>query len=214
MTALPPGTRWLVAAAGLVGTLGVAIGLGLLICDAGRCGVPAADLAAAGFADRWRSPGLDHAMRLLTVLGSFAVLLPAAIAVGTWMRWRGAPLLASCFLPLAVTGAWTLGWAAKLLVARPRPEAFPPLVSMPTDLSFPSAHAMQFATFAFAFVLRPGASPTLRAVAIAIVLASLVGTTRIYLQVHFLTDVLAGVVAAAFWVVALRGMPIWRGARS
>jgi undecaprenyl-diphosphatase len=85
---------------------------------------------------------------------------------------------------------------------------------MPLDLSFPSAHAMQFAAFAFAFVLRPGAAPTLRVLAIAMALASVVGATRIYLQVHFLTDVLAGVIAAAFWVVALRSMPIWRGARS
>ena len=205
------GARWVVASVAFFSMLGIALGLGFAMCEAGHCAVPALDRASAVLADRWRHPGLDVAMQVVTAFGSIAVLLPASVAVGAWMRWHGAPVLTSCFVPLAVLGAWTVSWLAKLLVARPRPDAFEPLIAMPVDLSYPSAHAMQFAAFAAACALRPGGAPTWRVLGLAAALAALVGGTRIYLQVHYLTDVLAGLAAAALWVVALRSLPIWRG---
>jgi undecaprenyl-diphosphatase len=113
------------------------------------------------------------------------------------------------FLPLALLGATALAQAAKVLVARPRPDLFPALVAMPADASFPSAHAMQATAFALAWLLRPGARPGPLAAAVAVLLVLAVAGSRVYLQVHFPTDVLFGMTAAALWVVALRCAPVW-----
>jgi len=76
-----------------------------------------------------------------------------------------------------------------------------PLVAMPGDSSFPSGHAMQITAFALAAILTL-APPTQRArwFALALIVIVLVGASRLYLQVHFPTDVLAGTAAAALWV--------------
>lgn len=62
-------------------------------------------------------------------------------------------------MALALVGASALGHLLKLIVERPRPDLFPPLIPMPQDWSFPSAHAVQATAFALAWLLRPGASP-------------------------------------------------------
>ena len=78
---------------------------------------------------------------------------------------------------------------------------------MPTDWSYPSAHTMQImaaAVVLFLILLRH--RTTRRPLLVALLLAVLVigvGLSRIYLQVHFPSDVLAGGLAAAFWVVGL-----------
>jgi len=93
---------------------------------------------------------------------------------------------------------------------RPRPDLYPPLVPMPEDWSFPSAHAVQVTAFALAWLLRPGTSPGRIEIVVFLAAAALVGVSRPYLQVHFPSDVIAGAILAALWVLLLRRLPEWR----
>ncbi|GHU93525.1 phosphatase PAP2 family protein [Clostridia bacterium] len=95
----------------------------------------------------------------------------------------------------------------KRIFARPRPfdidwaayrYAFPDLIKKPTDFSFPSGHTA--ASFAGALGLCLGLR---KPYAIAgVILAALIGFSRIYVGVHYATDVLAGVAAGAVCAVA------------
>ena len=164
------------------------------------------DNAGLALAHAALTPWLDSLFAGLTWLGSLAVLLPLALLV--WWRRRGDRNAG--FVALALIGASALGHLAKLIVERPRPDLFPSLIPMPEDWSFPSAHAVQVTAFALAWLLRPGASPGRLEVAVLPAAAVLVVASRLYLQVHFPIDVIAGVLAAALWVLLLRCLPTWR----
>lgn len=153
-----------------------------------------------------RAGWLDGFFLALTWLGSLMVLLPLALLV--WWRRRGDR--SAAFVVLALVGASALGHLVKLLAARPRPDLFPSLIPMPEDWSFPSAHAVQVTAFALAWLLRPGASPGRIEIAVLPAAAVLVVASRLYLQVHFPSDVIAGVLLATLWVLLLRRLPAWR----
>lgn len=164
------------------------------------------DAAGLALLHSVRVPWLDSLFVVVTWLGSLVVLLPLALLV--WWRWRDDR--SAAFVALALVGASALGHLAKLIVARPRPDLFPPLIAMPEDWSFPSAHAMQATAFALAWLLRPGASQGRTEIAILLAVAALVAVSRPYLQVHFPSDVAAGALLATLWVVILRRLPTWR----
>ena len=176
-------------------------------------GAAASSLDAAGL--RWwqwqRTPGLDAFFMTATWLGSIAVLLPAAAAIAWRERQHGRSAL---FVPVSVVAASLLAHLTKLLVERPRPNLFEPLVALPADSSFPSAHSMQAASFAFALLMRPGRRPGPALFAGAAALVLVVGLSRLYLQVHYPTDVAFGTLAAALLVAGLRCLPAWRSAGS
>ena len=153
-----------------------------------------------------RAPWLDALFAAVTWLGSLLVLLPLALLA--WWRWRGER--SASFVALALVGASGLGHLVKLLAARPRPDLFPPLIPMPDDWSFPSAHAAQVTAFALAWLLRPGASPGRIEIAVLFATVAVVISSRLYLQVHFPSDVFAGALLAVLWVLFLRRLPTWQ----
>ena len=164
------------------------------------------DQAGLALAHAARALWLDSLFVVVTWFGSLALLLPLALLV--WWRWRGAR--SAAFVALALVGASALGHLAKLIAARPRPDLFPPLITMPEDWSFPSAHAVQVTAFTLAWLLRPGTSPGRMEIVVLVAAAVLVCTSRLYLQVHFPSDVLAGALLATLWVVFLRRLPAWQ----
>lgn len=168
--------------------------------------ISAWDGSGLALAHALRAPWLDALFGVVTWLGSLLVLLPLALLA--WWRWRGQR--SASFVALALVGAAGLAHLAKLFAARPRPDLFPPLVPMPEDWSFPSAHAAQVTAFALAWLLRPGASPGRTEIAVLVAVATLVFVSRLYLQVHFPSDVAAGAVLATLWVLFLRRLPAWR----
>jgi undecaprenyl-diphosphatase len=148
------------------------------------------------------SPGLTRALRLTSLLGGPAVLaaLGAVLtAIFVWRRWwRGAILL-----PVAMVGAGVLDTALKFAFRRTRPTAYFDY-PLPASYSFPSGHAL----FAFCFFTAAAAllAPRLQhralrwlvwGAAAALVLA--IGFSRIYLGVHYPSDVIAGYTVGLLW---------------
>lgn len=148
-------------------------------------------------------PGwLTHVVTDITSLGGTTVLtLVTVCTVGYLLlalrRQTGA------FVLLSVLGGWLLSTLLKIGIARPRPDIVPHLVDV-HDLSFPSGHAMLSAVTYLTLGLLLSCVQSSRAtrlyvIAVALMLTLLVGLSRVYLGVHYPTDVLGGWCAGATW---------------
>jgi membrane protein DedA with SNARE-associated domain/membrane-associated phospholipid phosphatase len=163
------------------------------------------DSPVAQFLARRREPWLTTTMQTVTWLGSLAVLIPAALAVGGFAGYRRHSLRPLMFLALTLVGSTVLVQLIKLLVARPRPGA-----GLVTALgySFPSGHAAAAAAGwgAIAVVLMELTTRWSTRVVLAtagLLIALLVGVSRVYLGAHEPTDVLGGWALGAAWVAGL-----------
>ena len=151
-------------------------------------------------ADRRTSVGVD-AFRTIADLGSPAVSACLALVVCV-VLYRRAAAADALFLALVLVGAQVLNVALKLTFHRSRPEVA--FVHLDT-YSFPSGHAMiAIAVYgAFAFLYRSRARTRLRAAAMTaamIAVVALISFSRLYLGVHYLSDVLGGLAAGATWL--------------
>lgn len=153
------------------------------------------------------SPGLTDVMILASVWGAprrLAVLAAAAVGVFLARRWhRGAVLVVVTLL-----GAAVLDGGLKLLFGRARPTPFFAHYPAPDSFSFPSGHAL-FATAFFGGLavllydrLRHRWLRLLVVVA-ALALILLIGFSRVYLGVHYPSDVLGGYAVGVVWVGAV-----------
>ncbi|MBO9519257.1 MAG: phosphatase PAP2 family protein [Porphyrobacter sp.] len=148
---------------------------------------------------------LTEAMIDLTALGSVSVLtLITCLATGYLLVERK-PATAGYMLA-AVGGGALAGTLLKTIYARARPDIVTHLVGT-HSASFPSAHAMNSAIVYLTLAVLLARTARRRWVRIylisaAITLTVLVGFTRIYLGVHWPTDVLAGWIVGGLWAVA------------
>ena len=174
-----------------------------------------ADSSTLSWIHTWRNPLLDRIFLITTWAGSAFVLLPASIVLIATLALRDRQLDA-WLLGLGLGGAMLMTQAAKTIFSRPRPELFDPLVAIPTSGSFPSGHTTQIAAFALCLALivyRSSPSSCLRwlIAVLSLLLATGVGISRIYLQVHYPSDVLAGGMLAILWVMGLYMLLSWIG---
>jgi undecaprenyl-diphosphatase len=161
----------------------------------------------------WASPTLTDAMLGITQLGA----APALVILGAVLVWRlaaqGRRRAVLIFLAACV-GAEALSEILKLMFRRARPEAFFGYAE-PLTYSFPSGHSIMSACFygVVAAILTTRMKSRRAKIAIwtaAALLAVAVGFSRVYLGVHYPSDVLAGYAAAAIWVGTVRGgYAIW-----
>jgi len=147
---------------------------------------------------------LEEAMRDLTALGSTSVLVFAVAISIVYLLLAGRPSLA-LFILVAVVGGQVLSSVLKLGIERPRPELVPHLAQVYT-LSFPSGHAMLSAvTYLTLGSLLARAMPSrilkVYVLAVAVLATLLVGVSRVYLGVHWPSDVLAGWCAGSAWAM-------------
>jgi membrane-associated phospholipid phosphatase len=153
------------------------------------------DLSVFHWMDDIRNGVLTLLARFLNLLGSGLVTIPLRIAVTAWLlilkRWRA-------------LATWVITWvAAELILAgaktffhRGRPPS--PLVDV-VGFSFPSGHAVAGAATAVALVLvlLPPGPARRRWELAAIVFAFVMALSRVYLQAHWFSDVVAGVLLGA-----------------
>lgn len=159
-------------------------------------------------ANAWRSPRLDWVFLSLTWLGSLLILLPLVLAAAT-LLWRRGHRGEARFIVVALAGASLLAQLAKHSALRPRPDLFAALAPVASPLSFPSAHAVQATAVAAAvWLVAARRTPRYRQCLLPVLLliVVLVDCSRVYLQVHYPSDVLAGTIAAGCWVVGLRAL--------
>lgn len=161
--------------------------------------------SAGDIADPIGPAWLHQAMVDLTALGGGPVLaLVTLFATGYLLAKNKASL--AVFVAVAITAGATLNAALKYGFVRARPDVVPHLVDV-SSASFPSGHAMNSAMVYLTLgALLMSAEPSWRVriflMSAVILLTLIVGFTRMYLGVHWPTDVLAGWSVGAVWAIA------------
>ena len=158
----------------------------------------------------WGPRWLMEVVRDYTALGSVGILTFMTLAVSGFLLLQGKTRVAVLVL-MTVAGGMLLSTLLKRSFDRPRPDLVPHGVVVYTA-SFPSGHAMLFAVVYLTLgTLLARVQPQRRLKAyiltLAVVLTVLVGLSRLYLGVHWPTDVLAGWIAGAAWALLAWGVP-------
>ncbi|CDX37646.1 Phosphoesterase PA-phosphatase related protein [Mesorhizobium sp. SOD10] len=154
---------------------------------------------------------LEGAVRDVTALGSTVVLVLITTATIVYLLLIRRPSTA-LFMLAAVAGGQVLSSLLKFEIDRPRPDLVSHLVNE-TSLSFPSGHAMLSAVTyltlgSLAARFLPDRRTKVFVLGLAVLTTVLVGTSRVYLGVHWPSDVLAGWCAGFAWA-----MLCWLAAR-
>lgn len=162
------------------------------------------DSPVARFAAAHRAGWLTTAMRVVTACGSSSVLVPLVLLVGATLGVRRRSWFPLAFLAVTQVGAILLYDVAKVLVGRPRPSLLP-LVATATGYAFPSGHSTQAVAIWGAFAVLaapvlPSAAARWVAVGSSAAVAALIGLSRVYLGVHWTTDVIGGWLLGAAWL--------------
>jgi membrane-associated phospholipid phosphatase len=172
------------------------------------------DFAVRNWVHGFASPGMTRAMTAISLLGYDVLIVELVVSLVIFLklRWRRG----AAWLALSMAGALAMDLALKYAFHRPRPQPF--FGDAPHSFSFPSGHAL--CSFVFYAVLagliadrvRPLAMRVALGLAAALLVAA-IGLSRIYLGVHYPSDVIAGYLAAAIWVSALLVLDHVRKAR-
>ena len=157
---------------------------------------------ASNAADPIGPPWLEEAMRDLSAMGSTAVLTFITLAVVGYLAVTRRGNAAMMVLGAVISGT-IVGQIMKIGFSRPRPDLVPHATEVFTA-SFPSGHAMMAAVVYLtlgALLARTEARRRVKSyvISIAAVLTLLVGLSRIYLGVHWPSDVVAGWALGAGW---------------
>jgi len=156
---------------------------------------------------QFASPLLTAIMRGFSFVGSTITLTVGTIFVVVRFVMRKWKREAKLFA-ITMIGAALLNITLKLAFKRPRPIPFFNL-SPPESYSFPSGHSLTSAVFFGALAAIITARIKSKRVRVAIWIVSttmflLIGLSRIYLGVHYTTDVIAGFAAALIWILVVR----------
>jgi undecaprenyl-diphosphatase len=180
---------------GLIAALAVGLYalLAYTVVISGDPGPTPGDMTALDVARDIGSSWLTDVADVITALGSLAVVLPVALVSGIVLavsrRWLELGVLVAA-IAITIVGVDTI----KDSVERPRPP------NAPTDVhgtAFPSGHAAYSVIYAWLAItvvvrLRPGLTNGTAVLVFGIALTALIGLTRIYLGVHYMSDVVSG----------------------
>lgn len=157
----------------------------------------------------YRRPWLDTLFMAITQTGGVLLVVPVAGLVGRWwqqQRLEALTLLISC------GGAVIINNVLKFLIARPRPQVFPPL-TVETSFSFPSGHTMAAVAFYGLLAILLWRKRHYWGAVCATGWVVLVSFSRIYLGVHYPSDVAAALAVGLLWlwlVVTIKSTPAQR----
>ncbi|MBI2239151.1 MAG: phosphatase PAP2 family protein [Actinobacteria bacterium] len=158
---------------------------------------------------RWvisvRQAWLNETMRWITLLGTRYVIGALLLALAAWVLARGRCRVVLMVMVIAFALNPAVEWALKALVDRPRPDLL--LLARARGPSFPSGHVVAsigFYAMLPLLVWDATTSSRLRraAASIAAAIVVAVGFSRVYLGVHWFTDVVGGLLAGTVVVVA------------
>jgi undecaprenyl-diphosphatase len=159
---------------------------------------------------------LDEPMRLVTALGYYYVVVPL-LAVALFLFYRRGWRLSAVLLSVSTGGSIVLTTVLKGVFQRARPELFDSGYQA-SFYSFPSGHATVavgfygMLTVILAYRLR-GLARWLVAISGTLIVL-LIGSSRLYLGVHYPTDILAGYLSALLWLVCVGGVyALWLSVR-
>ena len=155
------------------------------------------------YLEQYTTPTNTDIMKFITFFGTHLFLIPANLALITYFlvrkhRWY------SIKVPVVAIGSVVVMSLLKLYFSRARPLT--PILQEVQGFSFPSGHAMSAVTFyglLIYLVYRyiQGAIPKYVLIGFLALFILLIGISRIYLRVHYTSDVLAGFAMGIIWLV-------------
>lgn len=190
---------------------GLLIGFVVIAVFVNRSGVPYLDTRlllmlrdASDSTKEWGPSWVGETMRDITALGSNWIVAFFSVMFAWYLHLTNKTHLALWFLATVVSGA-AFSFMLKLGFSRPRPELVPHATQVYTS-SFPSGHAMSSALFFLSLALVVSWRNAYRSakylmLTIAVVIPIFVAVSRVYLGVHWPTDVTAGLFIGFFWVL-------------
>ncbi|HEX5438666.1 MAG TPA: bifunctional DedA family/phosphatase PAP2 family protein, partial [Gemmatimonadaceae bacterium] len=164
------------------------------------------DMALAITLHQASTPAAAGIARALSTFGTVPVMSVIGIAVAVVLAMRRQHLLLGGWV-MALVGSAVLTGVLKLLVHRPRPAFVPPLAGG-AIWSFPSGHALG-AVVAYGMVayLITRSVTGRRAHAViwiaSLLLIAAIGASRLYLGIHYFSDIMGGFAAGTVWLVAI-----------
>jgi membrane-associated phospholipid phosphatase len=163
------------------------------------------DQAAQAWFQHLRSPGLTALFRTMTLIGgAISISSVVAVLVALLLVWK--ERASALYLVLTAVGGILLNTGLKLIFARARP-ALTSAIAVARWYAFPSGHAMEsivvFGAMAYLALRQPWRWRVKSAcLAAACTLVALIGVSRVYLGVHWLSDIAGGWTAAMVWLAA------------
>lgn len=162
------------------------------------------DVMISQFIYTFRTPWLTSTMIIVSAFGANFILAAATLIfiIALLKRHNKEAVLFAITLLMGLL----LNNALKLVAARPRPDLSPLVIER--TYSFPSGHAMNSFIFYgliayFSYHFWHKRQLTLVITAVCVVMVGLIGFSRVYLGVHYPSDILAGYVAGLWWLIMI-----------
>ena len=203
-------------ALGLLLSLGVILLFAKIAEDVIEGESRAFDTAVLLWIDAHTPDWLYGPMLVVTTLGYYWFVLPL-LAFATIVFYRKRRRISAVLLPVATVGGMVLTTVLKTIFERDRPELFDSGYTA-SFYSFPSGHATIavgfYGTLTLLLAMRLKGPKRWTVVALGVLLVLLIGFSRLYLGVHYPTDILAGYLAAPLWVSTIGLFYfLWRAVR-
>jgi membrane-associated phospholipid phosphatase len=143
-------------------------------------------------------------MEFFTFLGTHTFLIPANLLLIAWFFFIQKKKWLSIKIPAVALSSLLLMFLLKLIFERPRPSD--PLLAEAAGFSFPSGHALMSVTFygLILYIIFKNVKNTVWRLCLSIffiLLIVMIGFSRIYLRVHYASDVIAGFSVGIIWLI-------------